>query len=115
MELLDFRDYVKIRRSLLVTFTPLCPLGLSCVVQELPFKTLRSREMNACNQTNWGKKLLKLCLDIDLKMTNSKKSSKIVKESPLSNHKTVYSSALRSGGTIANEVSPRRGYCELKN
>ena len=54
MELLDSRDYVKIRRSLPGTFTPLCPLGLSCVVQELPFITLRSRaqivHMYACNQ-----------------------------------------------------------------
>ena len=70
-------------------------------------------------------KLLKKCLDIDLKILFSKhqvsyaknyvhevkksiKWSKIVKNGP-SNRKTVSSSALRSGGNIANEVLPRRG------
>ena len=43
MKLLDSRDYVKIKRLLAGTFTTLCPLGLSCVVQELPVITLRRR------------------------------------------------------------------------
>ena len=36
----------------------------------------------------------------------------MVKNGP-SNRKTVSSSVLRSGGIIANQVLPRRGYCQL--
>ena len=99
MERLDSRDYVKIRRLLADTVYKVMSLRLELSCARVTCYNIAS--MCTCMRAIKNlEKLLKMCLDLDLKMKNSKKSSKIVKKLPLSNRKTVSSSALRSGGSI---------------